>query len=244
MLELQNISVMSDEKCILSNISTSLKSGQLVAICGPNGAGKSTLLSCMAKLQNYTGQIQFKQKSLAQWPIAELAKHRAWLAQQTDVSLEYSTNEILSLSGNEATPLLLDIFQLNRFLSQGYHQLSGGEQQRVQMLRSFLQFQTEPSMWLLDEPTASLDIGWQHKCLQFIHRWSRQGNLAVVVMHDLQLAAQYADYCLLLDNGKLLAQGSVDEIFTTERLSHLYQHPIQVLSNNGNINITATSRLD
>lgn len=241
MLKATALTLSIKQKTILRDVELDLAAGQFVAICGPNGAGKTSLLQCLAGLAKpSSGQITLAQQPIAEYSAAELADRRSWLAQKTDVSSPFNVQQILSLSGRIPTKEQIDSYGLSALLQRRYAELSGGEQQRTQILRTECQIAKTPACWLLDEPTASLDIAWQHKLLARMQRYSRQGHLVIAVLHDLQLAAQYADHCLLLGEQQIAAQGPISAVFTSERLSDLYQYPVQVLCNpRGEIQVTS-----
>ena len=208
------------------------------AIIGPNGAGKSTLLRALLGLLG--GQIMAMGK-----PITAAVKQRqlAWVGQHGHFNMPLTVTEYVQLGHvspqqawfqqanklPEKVAALLETFDLAPLAGQRIGQLSGGEQQRASIVRALLQ---EAPILLLDEPFNHLDIRHQHRLMHYVHE-HRQQFSAVMVLHDLAMAANHADYVVLLNQGEVVAAGSPEEVMTAERLSEIYQWPIRRVAENG-----------
>ncbi|MFW0184198.1 heme ABC transporter ATP-binding protein [Rothia sp. CCM 9418] len=244
MLNVHNVSVSIGAKDILSEVSFKAHAGEVVALIGPNGAGKSTLLSAIcADVSLSSGQVEFNGISLSSLSARELAQKRAVLLQKTEVSFPYSVEEVVAMGrtpwkGTSAAQEDEDIIQRCMRITEVEHMalrdittLSGGESGRAHLARIFAQ---STELILLDEPTAALDILHQEQTLKNARAFAQQGATVVVVLHDLDVAGAYADSIVLLNRGKVIAQGSPEQVCTSQRLSEVYGHPIEVLRHPSN----------
>lgn len=249
MLTLKQTSLKRGRKTVLSDVSLTLKSGQLLAIIGPNGAGKSSLLSMMAgDLAPSTGSIVFNGLPLKQYDKRTLAQHRAVLPQFSDLSFDFDVDAIVSMGraphqlagrfddDHAIIETAMSLAHVQPLRNRRYTTLSGGEAQRVHFARVLAQIlpvhPTTPQLLLLDEPTASLDLSHAQHLLQTAHFLSRQGLGCVVVLHDLNLAASFADEIAVISDGRLLHLGTPHEVLTVPMLrdvfgldSHIMHHP-------------------
>ena len=234
MIRAQHLSLRIGKKTILNNISFQLSPGEVLAVIGANGAGKSTLLKTIAgKTTAKTGQVWFNQKKLEDWSPGILAKQRAVLSQHVQLSFSFSVLETVLLgrfnaesaqSSKAIASWALKQVNLQEKMHQDVRTLSGGEQQRVHFARVLTQLY-EPTdhpnakYLLLDEPTASQDIAQQHQLLQLARHSAKElGYGVLIVLHDMNLAAQYVDRLLLLKQGQLLAKGTPEQVLTTENI--------------------------
>jgi len=243
LLEASHLSYKADNRRLIKDISLQLTSGELVALIGPNGAGKSTLLRLLTGyLTPESGDCTLQGRQLTRWNPLELARTRAVMRQNSELAFGYSVRQIVSLGRSPHNNAQLQM-ALQQVLEQtdclsladrDYRQLSGGEQQRVQLARVLIQlWSTNPSpRWLfLDEPTSALDLYHQQHSLRLLHRLTRQSPLAVCcVLHDLNLAALYADRILLLHQGELVAAGSPKEVLQTDVLQRWYRADLGVVN--------------
>jgi iron complex transport system ATP-binding protein len=238
MLRIKNLSYRRGRKVILDGLSCTIQPGELTVLLGANGAGKSTLLRILAgERMDYDGQVWWKDRQLRGFSAAELARLRAVLTQHTVVNLPFTVEEIVLMgryphyrnqpSGQDRRIVAecLEEMQLRHLTERSFYTLSGGEQQRVQMARVLAQLrggEGAPGILLLDEPTASLDWKHQQSCMEKAKELAASGYTVVVVLHDLNLAAQSGDRLLLMKGGRLLAAGSRDEVLKTGLIQQAY----------------------
>lgn len=212
-----------------------LQPGEILAICGPNGAGKSTLLGVLAgELQPDTGRVDLSGRLLQDWAPAELARCRARLEQDNPLSFDFLAEEVVALGryswGDDQpdAPVVLQAMQAAGaadLRGRKITRLSGGERQRVQLARVLAQVWAVPgAVLLLDEPLSAQDMGQQQQIFRQLRQLAREHQWAVAcVLHDLNVAALFADSILLLEQGCQQALGTPEEVFALDRLSRLYQ---------------------
>lgn len=230
-----DITVRLGRSDILHGVDFTAQAGQVTAIVGPNGSGKSTLLRAITGEVDYGGQVVLNGsdiKSLKGW---ELAAIRGVLPQSTTIAFPFTTIEIVRLgltSGLSAAQSDIPIRALHKvdlphFADRFYHELSGGEQQRVQLARVLAQIwhpveDGEPRWLILDEPVASLDIGHQLIVMNLAREFALAGGGVITVMHDLNLTAMFADRVTLMTDGKVAAEGTPKDVFVDAVLSKAY----------------------
>ncbi|WP_409522762.1 heme ABC transporter ATP-binding protein [Nitrincola sp. MINF-07-Sa-05] len=243
-VEINDLSVSVDGRHLLSNISFKASCGEVIAILGPNGAGKSTLLKAISgDLNHHSLPISLFGQPRECWDKMKLASLVGVLPQQTAVLFPFRAREIVMLGRiphkcsteeNELEVELamrkLDVWHLRDRL---FPQLSGGEKQRVHFARVLAQLgegNTE-RLLLLDEPTSALDLGHQHQVLALSRKLAHESAYAVIlVLHDLNLAARYADRILLLQDGRLIADGTPDKVLGVEPIRALYHYEARRLN--------------
>lgn len=251
MIEAKHISYKIADKYLIRDVSLRANAGEVLAIVGANGAGKSTLLKVMAgSLQPSDGLIILNQKALPAWKQADLAKVRGVLSQLVHLSFPMTALEIVTLGryayhGQETSAQsrriakwALEQVQMQTFANRSLLTLSGGEQQRVHLARVLAQIHEKEhratKYLMLDEPVSSLDIAQQHHLLSLVRNFSRSLGLGVlVIIHDMNLAAQYADRIIMLKKGKIIESGVPEKVFVPETISEVFgiqsiitQHPV------------------
>lgn len=237
----EEISYTVANRSVIRDVSLSLTQGELLALIGPNGAGKSTLLRLLTGyIPPARGRCLLADKPLAQWSAQTLARYRAVMLQQTQVGFDWPVETVIGMGRMPWTPqpepsVIHQVMQLTECLSlagRRYAALSGGEQQRVQLARALAQLWREgsPRGWLfLDEPTSALDLFHQQHLLRLLKSLTQQGLLHVcVVLHDLNLAALWADRILLLHDGRIVSEGTPIDVLQRETLSRWYGADVQV----------------
>lgn len=250
LISVQNLSCAIGKKTLLENISFSLEPQEFLVIVGRNGAGKSTLLKHLTgEMPLREGRIEIFSEDLRNLKGRDLAKKRAVLPQSTQLSFSYKVLEVVLLGRiphqslqketNEDYQIAKDCLQrvgLASYEARDYLTLSGGEQQRVHLARALAQLvpavESVPSserLLFLDEPTSSLDIAHQHQVLDVVKKLSSEGVGVLAVLHDLNLAAQYADKILILSDGKILALGRPKEVLTSGILTEAFKHSVHVM---------------
>lgn len=243
MLTVRNIRVTLGQKPILNDVDFTARAGDFTAIVGPNGSGKTTLLRVITGDLNYEGTVSLAGRDISQMKPYELATMRGVLSQTTVLAFPFNVLEVVRLgltSGgaaqHENLPYrALAAVGLSGFESKFYQELSGGEQQRVQLARVLAQVWEpvvagQPHWLFLDEPVSSLDIGHQLMVMQLAKDYANAGGGVVAVMHDLNLTAMFADRVALLNHGQILEQGSVTEVLTESNLSSAYGCTLRVNS--------------
>ncbi len=242
MIRAHQITYKHKEFCILDAVDVHLEYGEFLAIVGPNGAGKSSLLSMLANEVKCSQQILFKDRPIGDWPVQELSRHKAKFSQHNSNDIPLEVKDVVMMGRYpyfDAQPRKEDLEAMNNMMyetdvyhlkDREYNTLSGGEKQRVHLSRVMAQLQNEMvhKLLFLDEPLNNLDVKHQYKALETIKKFTRKTNSAVVVLHDLNLAAQYADKILLMKSGKVAAYGTPEEVFTAENISNAYNFPCTI----------------
>lgn len=245
LLEVKDLAFQIAGRTLVKDLSFSLYSQELLVILGRNGAGKSTLMKLLTRqLAPATGSIRLFQKNLNDHHPRQLAKRRAVLTQFTSLTFDYSVLDVVllgrtphsefnsvSAQDRELAQHCLELVDLQDFSRRGYLSLSGGEQQRVHMARVLAQLgdSDEERLLFLDEPTSSLDLYHQHQLLDLLKKIKKTNVAILAVLHDLNLAARYADRLLIMKQGHTLALGSPHDVFTTEIIKAAFNYEAQVL---------------
>jgi iron complex transport system ATP-binding protein len=224
---------------ILHDVSFEAAAGEVVALIGPNGAGKSTLLGVVTGDQPVTaGRVEIDGRDLGAWSLTDLGRRRAVLLQQNGVFFPFTVQEVVQMGRApwQRTPRdadddrvveeVIELTELTRFRDRALPSLSGGERARASMARILAQ---ETGVLLLDEPTAALDLRHQEDVLRIARDRARAGDCVVVVLHDLSLAAAYADRIVLVSGGRVVADGAPDAVLTSSLLSSVYELPVEVM---------------
>jgi len=245
----KNISLQLGGNKILSDVSINLEQGQVTALLGCNGAGKSSLLKIMAgDLHASSGTVSLDGKALTDYRPVELAKRRAVLTQKSTLSFAFPVYQVVEMGAahralaraekRRLIQLLLRLTGTEQLTLRDYTSLSGGEQQRVHFARTLAQLWTQASdmepILILDEPVAALDFAWQQRVLEITQWLAHKKQWSVlVVLHDMNQAAMYADNIYLLKDGSCLCQGTPNNTLVQEHLnkafgvlSHVQQHPL------------------
>ena len=238
-IELKDIHVKLGSKQVLKGINLEIKTGELLILVGPNGAGKSTLLGVLSSDVDYRGTVEIAGRKLPDWTLPQLARFRSVLPQHNLVSFPFSVQDVVEMGrapwrrteleaeDEAAVSEAMQQMEVTGFADRPYTALSGGERARVSIARVLAQ--RAPVMFL-DEPTAALDIRHQEEVLRIARKRADEGNTVVVVLHDLSLAAAYADKIVLLSDGNLHSVGSPTQVLTSESVSEVYRHPVTVIA--------------
>ena len=230
---LHDITVRHGRRVVVDAVSLSVASGTWTALVGPNGAGKSTLLRALVGLVPYKGEITVDGADVRGLARRALARTVAIVPQQPLIPVDMTVGEYVLLGRTPYVPTLgveseqdhrvvadvLARLDLVPLAGRRLGQLSGGELQRAVLGRTLAQ---EAPVLLLDEPTTSLDVGHVQQVLELVDELRRERHLTVLAaIHDLTLAAQYADHVALVQHGRLVGHGEPREVLTAERVSSL-----------------------
>lgn len=227
---------------VVKQVSFVVPAGQFVAVLGPNGSGKSTLLRALCRLHPpLDGSISYGDRNLSNWKQKELAQQLAFVRQSSAAAFDFTVEQLVLfgrmpyLSRFQAETAH-DYAVMERYLRltglwemrhRGLHSLSGGELQRAFVCQALVQ---EPRVLLLDEPTNHLDINYQLELLDLVSQLNQEQSISVIaVLHDLNLAALYAERLLILKEGRLLADGSPQEVLQPQIVEQTYGCAVSVL---------------
>ncbi|MCH2044259.1 MAG: heme ABC transporter ATP-binding protein [Saprospiraceae bacterium] len=243
------ISLQIKKQEILKDISWEARSGQLSVIIGGNGAGKSSLLKVLTgQWKAQEGSVHYGNKTIDQYTQAELALKRAVLSQQIKLTFSMSVLDLVLLGryphvihqvgrkDKEIAMNMLEKVGMQDFAKREIFSLSGGQQQRVHMARVLAQIgdSSKAQALFLDEPTNSLDIHYQHSLLDMAKQVAQEMKLTVIaVLHDMNLAARYADYIAVMKQGQLIQAGTPEKILNATLIKEAFgvesvilEHPV------------------
>lgn len=236
MIKVKNLTFNIDEKEILKEIDIEVKKHKFVGIIGENGCGKSTLLKNIYKLYHpKEDKIYLQGKDLKKYSVKELAEKVSVLSQNQKVAFDFTVEEIVEMGRYTKTSLFskggidkevdkaLEKVGLMEKRHQSFLTLSGGEMQRVLIARSLAQ---ESEILILDEPTNHLDIRYQYQIMDLIKDLEKT---IVAVIHDVNIASSYCDYIFAMKNGKILYEGSPEEVITKENIKKIFQIDVEIV---------------
>ena len=229
-----SMTVRVGAKTLLDQLTLAIAPGETVALVGPNGAGKSTLLRALAgEIVPQAGTVALRGRPLKSYSARTLALHRAMLSQHTTVAFPFTVADVVRMGAGDrggADALVASALaevDLTAFGERIITTLSGGEQQRAHFARVLVQLACGeaihgPGLLMLDEPTASLDLRHQLDLLEATRRRRARGVTIVAVLHDLNLAALFADRIVVLDHGRIVADGTPADIITDTMLEQVF----------------------
>ena len=246
-LQAREVTVRRGGATLLASVSIQLYAGELVALVGPNGAGKSTLLKALSgEVVPDAGSVRLHGRELRDWLPRHTAQVRAVLPQASNLSFSFTALEVVQFGrlphrtrarDHEIALAALALTDCSALAERDYLTLSGGEKARVQLARALAQV-WEPGeppsaarVLLLDEPTAALDLKHQHAVLRIARERTRneQAFAALAVLHDLNLAAQYADRIVLMYQGKIVDSGPPAQVLTSPQLQAVFGYPVRIV---------------
>ncbi|MDF1501408.1 heme ABC transporter ATP-binding protein [Roseisolibacter sp. H3M3-2] len=236
MLTARGVAYAAGGRRLLDDVSASFAPGAVSVVVGPNGAGKSTLVRVLCReLPPAAGEVRYGGRPLGEWSDGELARVRAVLSQSVELAFPLRVWEVVLMGryphfagrptarDEAACEAAMRYFDVWDWADRSYLTLSGGERQRVQFARVMAQiWERAPGATrylVLDEPLTFLDIRYQFEFLHRVRELAAAGDLVVVgVVHDLNLAARFADHLVLLAGGRVLADGAPADVLTPDRV--------------------------
>jgi iron complex transport system ATP-binding protein len=245
MIEASNITFRVGSRELISDTSVTFEPGKLHLIIGPNGAGKSTLIKILARLlRPQSGTVSYEGSDITAAAEADLAKRRAVLSQAVEVAFPLTVREVVMMGryphfGGRPGPVdeaivdeLMQFFDVTEFTNRNYQTLSGGERQRVNFARVLSQLWRSADghgdghcrYLFLDEPLTFLDIRHQIEFMKKVREFSSADDVVTVgVVHDLNLAARFADHIVLLNDGRVIANGTPVDVLTKELIREVFE---------------------
>lgn len=232
-IEIQNLNYEINNKRILDNICLKVNKGELVGLIGPNGAGKTTLLKCLNGIYKAEGTVKVNGVLIDRMSNKSLAEKIALMHQNTQIGFPFPAKEVVlmgrypylkrmqreSKEDYKIARKNMEYTDTEKLEDCTINQMSGGERQRVLFAKTLTQ---QTDIILLDEPTASLDITYQEQIFKYARDLSEQGKTVLAAIHDLKIAAKYCTRLVLMNDGKIVSDGSPEEVLTSMNLSRVY----------------------
>lgn len=241
-ISLRNINLQFSQRKLLNEVNLDFYRGELTILLGPNGTGKSSLLKTITNEVEFQGDCYFYGHLIKNWDQQAMSKHLSILPQHSQLTFNFCVQEVvalgalnLTLSRQNLETTVMENMQktdIQHLAQRSYPSLSGGEKQRVHLARVLTQLTHSGTqkVLLMDEPTSALDIQHQHRTLQLAKDIALNGGTVIVVLHDLNLAAQYADRIVILNNGDIVANGTAKEVVRSDTIEAVYQHPVEIIN--------------
>jgi iron complex transport system ATP-binding protein len=232
-MQAQGVNVRLGDAQIVTGAALSLRAGELTALVGPNGAGKTTLIRALAGLLPFEGNVTIDGKALGEFPPRERARRIAYLPQGNMFHWPLSVADVvalgrtphadsfsgISVDDRAAVTRALAVTETEAFAARPVTTLSGGERARVALARALA---TQAAVLLADEPTVSLDPRHQLVVMDLLRKAARNGGAVLAVVHDLALAARFADRVFVMDKGRIVADAPPSEALTAERIAAVF----------------------
>ncbi|MDP8233988.1 MAG: ABC transporter ATP-binding protein [Candidatus Saelkia tenebricola] len=243
LLEIKNVFSGYNKKPVIKGISFEVAKGEFIGLIGPNGAGKSTLFKTLnGILPILKGEVYYQGADLTKMNLNERARRIAVLPQVFKVQFSYTVEEFIFLgrfpyserfrcfSKKDETVVCksIEMLSLQKIRNRKINELSGGELQKVLVAQAFVQ---EPELLLLDEPTSHLDIGGQVEIMNTLRDFNENGLTVISVLHDLNLASEYCNRLILLNNGELIKNGTPQEVMDYQLIEQVYKARVVIKEN-------------
>lgn len=233
MLRAKGLTKRYGGRSALRGVDLQVERGETVGLIGPNGSGKSTLVRLLCGEERPDeGRIYLAGRELSAWSPRERARQMAVLPQEGLPPVPFTVEEVVKMGrhphmrrpwmSREDWNVVEEILKrtgLDRDRHRPVNRLSGGERQRVAIAKAMAQ---EPRLMILDEPTTYLDVRYQLEVLDAVRRWKKRGAAVLMVLHDLNLAAQYCDRLLMLKEGELVGAGKPSEVIRPDLIREVY----------------------
>ena len=244
LMRLEDISFAYETTPVLRDLSISIREQDFIGLIGPNGSGKSTLLKIMgAILKPDSGSIQFKESSLPKFNKKLFAQSVSWIPQDHPMVFPFKVSEIVLMGRHpylsplsfeseedfEISRSAMEITMTSQFADRYFNEISGGEKQRVMIASALAQ---NPEMMLLDEPTAALDLKYQIQILSILKNLNAGNKMTLIMaMHDLNLASSFCNRLILLNEGKIVRDGTPEQVLEKNILEQVYGIEVDLVSN-------------
>ncbi|WP_119393374.1 heme ABC transporter ATP-binding protein [Salinibius halmophilus] len=236
-LSVVGIEAYQGQQQVLKDVTLTVKPGERIAVIGQNGAGKSTLLKCMTgELTPKRGKVLLNKKPIQHWDDEERAQLMAVLPQKSTLGFDFLVEEVVAFGryphntshrhNQKLIKQALEHVELSHYRQRHYTQLSGGEQQRVQLARVLVQIWEQVELGhrylLLDEPTNALDLHHQEELFKQVSLFARQGIGVLFILHDVNLAARHADQVAIVHQGVIANLGHPRDVLTEQALAECF----------------------
>ncbi len=243
LFSVKDVSFLYGPTAVLKDVALDVFAGEMVGLIGPNGAGKSTLVRLLAGyLTPAAGTIRFHDRELKTYEPKTLSRHIATLPQNVDVPFPYTVQEFVAMGrhpfsrrrfsyeedDDRTVSMTLDMLGLSHLRGREMGTLSEGERQKAYLAQCIAQ---EPAVLLLDEPVSHLDIRHQLRTMEWLEELHGEGLSIVMVLHDLNLAAEFCTRIILLADGRVFADGTPEETLTYENIEAVYETVVVVRRN-------------
>lgn len=239
LLSVNALAVCLDGHTILDEIAFDLAAGRWIGLLGPNGSGKTTLLRAIGAHVPFEGTIMLQGRPVEAWSAEERARRLTYVQQAPSLTFDFTVEDLVLLGraphrgwlsryqseDRDRVREALKRVDLEGFVDRSVLSLSGGERQRVFLAQALVQ---EADLLLLDEPTSHLDVQYQFSVLQEVQSLVSAGRTVITVFHDLERAARYADRLLILDEGRLVADGAPEAVLTPDCIADVFGMEAQV----------------
>lgn len=247
MISAQNITVEIGGKKLVRDVSMEIEPGKLSVILGKNGAGKSTFLKTLTgDIKPASGKVFVEGRELSKTEPVHLARKRAVMMQNLRLSFSFTALEVVLMGRSPHTrgfetrrdrDIALECMRqagVDHLTGRQFPTLSGGEKQRVQFARMLAQLwdrieDRQACCLMLDEPLASLDLSYQHIIMHLVRELSRKNVAVLMILHDLNLAAQYADVINVMKDGRSYALGTPNDVFKQEIIEMAFDCPVHIM---------------
>lgn len=250
LMELGNISFTYETSPVINDLSVTIQEQDFIGLIGPNGSGKSTLLKIMGGiLEPDSGSVQFKESPITRINKKLFAQSVSWIPQDHPMVFPFKVSEIvlmgrhpylspLSFESSEDIEIsrrAMKTTMTSQFTDRYFNEISGGEKQRVMIASALAQ---NPEMMLLDEPTAALDLKYQVQILKILKDLNTEHKMTLTLaMHDLNLASKFCNRLILLDEGKIVRDGTPEQVLKKDILEQVYGVEIDLDSKDGCIRV-------
>lgn len=245
MLKVEGVTYKVKERTVVRDVTFTIRPGEVVTLVGANGAGKSTLLRMISgEYKPAKGNILLYGKPLHQYDAGQLATMKATLSQHNAVNMDFLCREIVMMGrypyhrnsptekDKQIVTETMEVCGVTPLAERSYMHLSGGEQQRVQLARILAQlWDRGKGLIILDEPVAGLDMLYQQQTMAIVKALAQKGYMVIAALHEINLAAQYADRILMMKNGRRWTDGTPCEVLTPLNIYAVYEVETEVAIN-------------